>query len=78
MQSCSVLLWLSVIERLIVCTPGPLPLKRTRARAQSHSAVSGCIWKAVYGQLECVHDMGLNEVGAAKGAESRESVRGVM
>lgn len=48
----------------------PLPLKRTRARAQFDSVVvTGRILEAVYRQLEYVHDTGLNEVGAAEGAE---------
>lgn len=56
-------------RRLIVCTVGPLPLKRTRAQTQFDSVVvTGWILKAVYRQLECVHDVGLNEVSAEEGA----------
>ena len=50
----------------------PLPLKRSRAQAQFDSVVvAGRILEAVYRQLECVHDTGLNEAGAAEGAERK-------
>lgn len=62
------------MERLIVCTVGPLPLKRSRAQAQFDSVVvTGRILEAVYRQLECVHDTGLNEARAAEGAEREAS-----
>lgn len=59
---------------------GPLPLKHTRAQAQFDSVVvTECILEAVYRQLECVHDVGLNEVRAVEGAErEHRGVKGVM
>lgn len=56
-----------------------LPLKRTRAQAQFDSVVTGCILEAVYRQLECVHDMGLNETRPAEGAgREHGGVEGAM
>lgn len=41
--------------------------------------VTACILEAVYRQLECVHDVGLNEVRAVEGAErEHRGVKGVM
>lgn len=38
-----------------------------------------CILEAVYRQLECVHDVGLNEMRAVEGAErEHQGVKGVI
>lgn len=59
-----------MIERLIVCMVGPLPLKCARAQAQfDFVVVIGCTLEAIYRQLECVHDVGFNEMRAVEGGK---------